>query len=165
MGDRLRDEEIATIACSELSRARQTAEIAAEQLELPVHVLAGLQEYDIGDEQGKPVNVELFARLLLAWLDGNLRVGFPGGEDGYQVSMRMFAVLDDLVQRFEGKTVLAVSHGGAIIATLGSIAHGRTGLPPVGDGYPREEDLPGGASYLLEHNAAGWQLRLPRMTP
>lgn len=165
LGDRLREEEVAAVICSELSRSRETAEIAAELLELPVKVRPGLQEYDIGDERDKPLDVELFARLLLAWLDGDLQVGFPGGEDGHQVATRMFAVLDDLVQRFAGKTVLVVSHGGAIIATLGSIAPGKTGLPPDGDGYPREEDLPGGASYLLEQRPDGWQLLLPRMTP
>ena len=165
LGDRLRDVGVAAVFCSELSRSRETAEIAAELLELPVQTRKGLQEYDIGDERGKPLDVELFARLLLAWLGGDLQVGFPGGEDGRQVAMRMFAVLDELVERFGGKTVLVVSHGGAIIATLGSIAPGETGLPPDGDGYPREEDLPGGASYLLEHGPDGWRLLLPRMTP
>lgn len=41
----------------------------------------------------------------------------------------MFAVFDGLVERFGGETVLAVSHGGAIIAILSSI----TALEPA---YP-----------------------------
>lgn len=152
MGRRLRDESIAAIFCSHLSRAQQTAEIAAEQLELPVQVRAGLQEYDVGDERGKPYNAGLFEPLLLAWLDGDLTVGIPGGEDGHQVARRMFAALDDLVEQFNGETVLAVSHGGSIIAILGSIAPGEPGLPADGN------DIPGGAFFLLEHDPDGWRL-------
>lgn len=144
-----------------MSRARQTAGIAAELLELPVQVRAGLQEYDVGDERGKPFNAGLFEALLLAWLDGDLQVGIPGGEDGHQVARRMFTVLDDLVDRFEGETVLTVSHGGAIIAILGSIAPGKAGLPAGADGRLREQDIPGGAFFHLEHSLNGWSL-LPR---
>lgn len=152
LGDRLRNEGIAAVFCSELSRARQTAEIAAEQLQLPVQVRSGLQEYDVGDERGRPYNAGLFEPLLLAWLGGDLTVGIPGGEDGHLVAARMFAVLDDLVEQFDGETVLAVSHGGAIIAILGSIAPGEPGLPSDGN------DMPGGASYSLEHGPDGWRL-------
>jgi len=151
LGDRLRNERLAAIVCSELSRATQTAKIASEVLQLPVQVQVGLQEYDVGDERGKPYNASLFEPLLLAWLTGDLSVGIPGGEDGHHVARRMFAALDDLADRFQGETVLAVSHGGAIIATLGSIAPGHPRLP--GDG----NDIPGGASYILEHTSGGWR--------
>ena len=83
---------------------------------------------------------------------GTLTVGIPGGEDGHQVAMRMFAVLDDLVEQFDGESVLAVSHGGAVIAILGSIAAGEPGLPADGN------DMPGGASYSFEHGPDGWRL-------
>jgi glucosyl-3-phosphoglycerate phosphatase len=152
LGERLRnDERPAAIVCSELSRAIQTAEIASEVLQLPVQVQAGLQEYDVGDERGKPYNAGLFEPLLLAWLKGDLSVGIPGGEDGHQVARRMFAALDDLADRFQGEAVLAVSHGGAIIATLGSIAPGHPGLPRDGN------DVPGGASYTLEQSSGSWR--------
>jgi broad specificity phosphatase PhoE len=150
LGGRLRDEGVAAIVCSEISRARQTAELASEVLQRPLVVRAGLQEYDVGDERGKPYNAGLFEPLLLAWLRGDLSAGIPGGEDGHQVARRMFAVLDDLADRFRGETVLAVSHGGAIIATLGSIAPGHPGLPKHGN------DIAGGADYILGHDARGW---------
>lgn len=70
----------------------------------------------------------------------------------------MFSVLEDIARRHEGQTALVVSHGGAIIATLGTIAPGKTGLPAHDDGHLREQDIPGGASFLLEHDSHGWHL-------
>ena len=63
----------------------------------------------------------------------------------------MFNALDDLAGRFRGETVLAVSHGGAMIATLGSIAPGACGLPKHGN------DIPGGTAYAVEHSSDGWR--------
>ncbi|MDT0277103.1 histidine phosphatase family protein [Blastococcus goldschmidtiae] len=155
LGQELRAEGISTVVCSELSRAVQTAEISAGVLGLPVHVRMGLQEYDVGDERGRPYDPGLFEPLMLAWLRGDLEVGIPGGEDGHQVAGRMLLVLDDLARRHRGATVLVVSHGGAILALLGAIARGRPGLPRDGN------DMPGCATYSLQHDAGGWRFAGP----
>lgn len=125
--------------CSELSRAVQTAEIAASVLSIPVEVRGGLQEYDVGDERGRPFNASLFEPLLSQWLCGQLTAGIPGGEDGHSVAARMFAVLDDATRRHPGQTLAAVSHGGAINAVIGSLTDKtsepstfRLELPPCG---------------------------------
>lgn len=151
LGVKLRDKEVSTVVCSELSRAVQTAEISAGVLGLPVLVRMGLQEYDVGDERGRPYNAGLFEPLMLAWLRGDLAVGIPGGEDGHRVARRMFRVLDGLAERHQSETVLVVSHGGAIIAVLGAMAPDQPGLPRDGN------DLPGCATYTLLHDSDGWQ--------
>lgn len=152
LGERLRGEHIAAVICSELSRAVQTAEIAAASLGLPVRVRMGLEEYDVGEERGQPYHPDVFEPLLLAWLHGDLSPGIPAGENGRQVARRMFAVLDDLADHLEGGTGLVVSHGGAIIAVLGTIAPGSGDLPR------HAGDIPGGASFRLEQRPSGWGL-------
>lgn len=160
LGDRLRNQDVAAIICSELSRARQTAEIAAEILRLPVDVRSGLHEYQAGD---KPYDLESLGASLLAWLNGNLQARILGGESGEGVAQRIHPVLDDLVRVHEGKTVLVVIHGGAIIATLGSIAPGKAGLPTDDNPHHLAQDIAGGASFSLEHCPDGW-IVLPRTT-
>ncbi|WP_228266245.1 histidine phosphatase family protein [Microlunatus elymi] len=158
LGDQLQNREIGAIVCSDLSRATQTAKIAADILRLPIDVRAGLHEYQAGDE---PYDVRSLGMALLAWLDGDLAPRILGGESGQEIAQRIRPVLDDLVRAHTGKTVLVVMHGGAIIATLGSIAPGNTGLPT--DGIPEnlEHDIPGGACFPIEHRQDGWAI-LPR---
>lgn len=160
LGDRLRKRKIAAIVCSDLSRARQTAEIAAETLDLPVAVRVGLHEYRAGDD---PYDLRSLGAALVAWLAGDLQPRILGGESGEEVAQRIRPVLDDLVRAYEGKTVLVVIHGGAIIATLGSIAPGKTGLPTDDQPENLEHDIPGGAYFSIEHHQGGWTV-LPRAT-
>ena len=54
LGERLRPERVAAVMCSELSRAVQTAEIAAGVLGLPVRVRERLHESPAGDYLGRP---------------------------------------------------------------------------------------------------------------
>lgn len=74
---------------------------------------------------------------------------------------RVFRVLDDLVDRHAGETVLVVIHGGAILATLGSIAPGRTGLPSHDNPYNMSSDLVGGAQFSVQHRGGIWQIVPP----
>src|ERR1700761_5031386 len=53
---RLRNRGIATIISSPLSRARVTAEIAAEALSLPVHFDDDLREVRFGVQEGQPMS-------------------------------------------------------------------------------------------------------------
>jgi probable phosphoglycerate mutase len=121
LAQRLAGERVAGVVCSELSRAVQTAEIAAAVLGLSVEVRAGLQE-------------------------------LAGGEPGEEVAERALAVLDDVADRFRGETVLAVSHGGVILAVLGRLAPGSQ--LSSADTY----DVPNCSTYLLERDADGWRV-------
>jgi 2,3-bisphosphoglycerate-dependent phosphoglycerate mutase len=150
LGQRLAGERVAGVVCSELSRAVQTAEIAAAVLDLPVEVRRGLQEFAVGDFLGRPWDPGVFDPVVAGWLAGDLGAAVPGGETGEQVAGRVLAVLDDVADRFRGETVLTVSHGGVILALMGRLAPGSPFAPA--DAY----DVPNCSTYLLERDADGW---------
>lgn len=151
LGERLRSERVAAVVCSELSRAVQTAEIAAGVLGLPVTVREGLQEFPAGDFRGRVYDRGFFDAMVRSWLAGDLEAGVPGGETGRETADRVLGVLDGIADQFRGETVLVVSHGGVILALWGALAPGSVLAP--------ERDLvPNGATYLLERDADGWRV-------
>jgi broad specificity phosphatase PhoE len=152
LGERLGGERVAAIVCSEVSRAVQTAEIAATVLGLPVTVRAGLQEFAVGDFDGLAREPNVFDPICSAWLTGDLTTGVPGGETGDQVADRVQAVLDDVADGLRGETVLVVSHGGVILALMGRLAPGSSAAPADAD------DVPNCSTYLLERDADGWRV-------
>ena len=155
---RIRDERVTAVVSSELSRARETARIVAHELGLEPVTRPGLHEYEQGDE---PFDVLSVGRTLLGWLAGDLDARILGGESGCEIVQRTMPVLEGLARSHAGETVLVVIHGGAIIATLGGVAPGRTGLPSDGDPYRLESDLVGGSSFCLERAEGSWRMLPP----
>lgn len=153
LGERLRSSSVTAVYCSELSRGVQTAEIAAALLGLPVTVRVGIHEYPAGDYLGRPYDAKFFDAMVTSWLAGDLAVQVPGGESGDQVADRVLQVLEDLVRRHPGETVLVVSHGGVVLALMGRLAPGSTMAPRSG------LEVANGSSYVLERDADGWQVR------
>ncbi|WP_344918290.1 histidine phosphatase family protein [Streptosporangium oxazolinicum] len=102
---------IQVIVSSPLRRARATAEIIAARAGLEVLVEEGLRETDFGDWEGHTFT-EIQRRWpdeLAAWL-ADPSAAPPGGESFGMAARRVQATGDLLVERYEGKTVLAVSH-------------------------------------------------------
>jgi broad specificity phosphatase PhoE len=151
LGERLRSERVAGVLSSELSRAVQTAEIAAAVLGLPVQVRERLQEFSVGDYLGQDYDAALFHQVLGSWLKGDLEPGVPGGETGQEVVDRVLPVLDEFADQFRGETLLAVTHGGVILALFGLLAPGSPYAPA------HEDDVPHAASYVFERDADGWR--------
>jgi broad specificity phosphatase PhoE len=151
LGERLRSERVAGVVCSELSRAVQTAEIAASRLGLPVRVREGLQEFAVGDYLGRMYDPAIFRPVADAWLHGDLEPGTPGGETGRQVVDRVMRVLDEEADRFRGETVLVVVHGGVILSLFGLVDPGSPYAPA------HDDDVPHAASYVFERDADGWR--------
>jgi probable phosphoglycerate mutase len=150
LGERMRSEKVAAVMCSELSRAVQTAEIAAGVLGLPVHVRGRLHEFSAGDYLGRPYDPGFFDVMVRAWLDGDLSRGVPGGETGRQTADRVLGVLEEVADQFRGETVLVVSHGGVILALWGAIS-------PGSPHAPADAAVGNGSSYVFEHDADGWR--------
>ncbi|TDD39845.1 bifunctional RNase H/acid phosphatase [Nonomuraea terrae] len=99
------------IVTSPLKRARQTAEAVAARTGLDVEVEDDLKETDFGDWEGHTFT-EVQRRWpaeLTAWL-ADPDVAPPGGESFAQAALRVDAAGERLVERYAGKTVLAVSH-------------------------------------------------------
>ncbi|MGJ6969649.1 bifunctional RNase H/acid phosphatase [Streptosporangium sp. G11] len=102
---------IQVIVSSPLKRARATAEIIAARAGLEVVVEEGLRETDFGDWEGHTFT-EIQRRWpdeLAAWL-ADPSAAPPGGESFGKAARRVQATGDLLIERYEGKTVLAVSH-------------------------------------------------------
>ncbi|GAA4219481.1 putative phosphoglycerate mutase [Streptosporangium album] len=102
---------IQVVVSSPLRRARATAEIVATRLGLEVAVEEGLRETDFGDWEGYTFT-EIQRRWpdeLAAWL-ADPSAAPPGGESFEVAARRVQATGDRLVERYEGRTVLAVSH-------------------------------------------------------
>ncbi|MFB4265150.1 bifunctional RNase H/acid phosphatase [Nonomuraea sp. GTA35] len=99
------------VVTSPLKRARQTAQAVAEQAGVEVEVFEELREADFGAWEGHTFT-EVQRRWpaeLAAWL-ADPEVAPPGGESFAETARRVQEARERLVERYEGKTVLAVSH-------------------------------------------------------
>lgn len=107
------DDRFDRVVCSDLGRARRTAEVITEGLELgPVEVDAGLRERDVGDFTG--LTTEEIGRrwpaVLEAWRERRLTT-IPGGEEEPALVARVLAALARVGTDGD---VLIVTHGGVI---------------------------------------------------
>ncbi|WP_205470977.1 histidine phosphatase family protein [Nocardioides sp. SYSU D00038] len=151
LGERLRGERIARVWCSPLSRAVQTAEIAAGVLGVDVVVREGLREYAVGDLAGSDADeASTIGPVLRAWAEGDDEATIPGAGRVADWVARVGGVLEEVADAHPGEAVLVVSHGGAILSTV----------PQLG-GRPRRSaadvTLPHAAYLAVERDADGWR--------
>lgn len=105
------------VCCSDLARARQTAEIVARGLGLkPPLVDARLRERDIGRWAGlTDAEIERgWPGKLAEWRIEDDCMPAGGGEDSDAVLSRATACLDEMLTAADGNRLLAVSHAGTI---------------------------------------------------
>lgn len=114
LAERLRGLRIAHVWTSTMSRAVQTAEVAAAALGVGVTTREGLREFGVGEHVGVPREDDPFLETYRGWLEGQVDTRIPGGETGREVAHRFGEVLRDIADLHPGETVLVVSHGGAI---------------------------------------------------
>ncbi len=132
----LAGEGIGTLVASDLSRARETAEIVAGVLgRAPPAIDARLRERGFGAFEGR-TKADLLAAEPDAWRAWNedVRARPPGGESHEDLALRVVAAASHaaVAHARPGSPVLLVSHGAAIRALLLAA----TGLraPPLGNG-------------------------------
>ncbi|WP_188187169.1 bifunctional RNase H/acid phosphatase [Nonomuraea sp. SYSU D8015] len=103
--------QLDVIVTSPLKRARQTAAAVAERTGLDVEVDDDLREADFGAWEGHTFTEvqRKWPAELAAWL-ADPEAAPPGGESFATTARRVQAAGERLVERYEGKTVLAVSH-------------------------------------------------------
>lgn len=117
LGKRLKEEHIDVIYASDLGRAVDTAkEIIAHHPKASVHYDSRLRERHFGEFEGAPWG---------SLRDAAEQSGMPfieykpkGGESVVEMRARLAAFLDEVLKKEKGKTVLFVSHGGAITSLL-----------------------------------------------
>ena len=128
LGERLRGERIARVWCSPMSRAVQTAEIAAGVLGVDVVVREGLREYAVGSLAGTDADeAAVVGPVFHRWVEGDDGATVPGGE-----------------------AVLVVGHGGTTMATVPTLLGA-----PRATAY--DLVLPGGGYVALEGDSDGWR--------
>lgn len=99
------------VVSSPMRRARQTADVAAERLDLDVREDEGVRECAFGEWEGLTFAEvrERWPDLLGRWL-ADPTVAPPGGESFDAVRRRVQVARDKLLARFAGRTVLVVTH-------------------------------------------------------
>jgi len=131
----LADRGITKVWCSPLQRARNTAEVVAAALGVPLEVSAELREAAFGVEEG-----QVMGDWFTLWSAGE--VSPEGGESFAALRVRAVAAVNAVLA--EGGLPLVVAHGGffrAIRAAMGMSAAVRTanGVPvlclPEGGGW------------------------------
>jgi broad specificity phosphatase PhoE len=119
LAERLEGQGIACLWSSDLSRARETAEILSRRLGLEVRLDPRLREGNRGAWEGRlfdDVEREEPERFA-AWRRAGAGWRFPGGESLAEQQERVLACLDDI--RAAGEfPALAVCHGGSIRTVL-----------------------------------------------
>ena len=119
LGHRRRNDGLAAVFASDLTRALETVELAFGDSNLPVLHDLRLRECDYGQLTRHPVQVVHGRRA--DYLDRP----YPGGESWRQAIARVAGVLDDLVTRWDGQRVLIVGH----VATRWALEHRLRGVP------------------------------------
>lgn len=133
------------VISSPLGRAKHSAEIVANRLgvtEVLIEPLLLERSFGIGEGLEYSEWHEKFGKLD----------EIPGAESASQVIERARALLDQMVERFRGKRILAVSHGALIRFVLSEVTAGA--VPPPG------ERLQNASLHVLTHqehwNLSAW---------
>lgn len=128
--ERLRDRLAATgeiradvLIASTMLRARQTAEIIAPALGLPVLYDDEVQEWRFPADE--TLNVDEYVEHFKT-IPHDQKPFFqviPGAESWVQFMLRASVALNRLTQEYEGKTIVVVCHGGVIDAAFHLFLH------------------------------------------
>jgi broad specificity phosphatase PhoE len=119
LAEALAGEHVDAVYASDLSRARETAEILAAQLGLPVVVDPELRELHFGPWEGRTVE-ELEARYADAfgrWVSGG-EAEWEGGEMHAAMADRVRRAVRRIASTHAGGRILLVAHGGPVRVLL-----------------------------------------------
>jgi broad specificity phosphatase PhoE len=108
LADRLASEDIDAVYASDLSRARETAEIVGSKLGLPVVVDPDLREKNWGNWEGLTS-------------DERLHIEFEG-ETSEAHRDRTLSAVQRIVERHPGERVVVVTHGGSLRRIQAAVA-------------------------------------------
>jgi broad specificity phosphatase PhoE len=118
VAERLAEERIAALCSSPLQRARETAEIVAGKLDLPIQYREDVIELDFGEWTGLTFDAVRADERWHLWSTCRSIATVPGGESMRQVQERVVKALFELRQSHPDGTVVVVSHGDVIRAAL-----------------------------------------------
>src|SRR5947207_2621131 len=114
VAERLADEPVAAIYASPLQRTRESAEIVAARLGLPIEFRDDVIELDFGEWTGSTFDAIRADPRWEAWRTQRSIARIPGGESMREVQKRIVEALLDINQIHPHQTVVLVSHGDVI---------------------------------------------------
>jgi probable phosphoglycerate mutase len=118
VAERLAGEPVAAIYASPLQRTRETAEIVAARLGLPVAFDDDLLELDFGEWTGATFDAIRAHPAFSLWSTHRSLARIPGGETMREVQRRVVEAMFTAAERHPDETVVLVSHGDVIRAAL-----------------------------------------------
>jgi broad specificity phosphatase PhoE len=119
------DKRIDEVYASPLKRARETAEIIAQALNVDVVVVEHFREVNVGALDGQ-TSAESWAyhdQIVNDWFESRHDSMFDGGEDYWTLLARMRQGLHAIVERKSGRNIVVVGHGGLFTFTIKDICH------------------------------------------
>jgi probable phosphoglycerate mutase len=146
------------LIASTLLRARQTAEIIAPALNLPIIYDDDFQEMRIGEAEGMRLH-EVEAKFGKADFERDpFRPVAPGGEYWGQFTLRVAAALDRVVRRYEGQTIVIVCHGGIIDSAFLYFFNMNTLIFPNTHFHTRNTSITHWRKDVFEDSTEHWRL-------
>ncbi len=135
----LASETVHQLVCSDLTRTRQTAMPAGQQLKLNSLPDAALREQNFGVVDGLRLEdiKSQFPDALQQWVKFQADYAFSGGESTRQFHARVMQALQRLAAAHPEQTLLVVTHGGV----LDMVYRTARALPLSG---PRQTEIPNG---------------------
>lgn len=111
------------IITSPLSSCREFSEVIAQEEEIDLEINEELKEIDFGEWEDQTLE-ELMKQdgdLLNAWWQSPTQITPPNGEDFYDFRARVQKAFKALLEEYQGKRILIVTHSGVIRVILMSI--------------------------------------------
>jgi probable phosphoglycerate mutase len=99
------------VVSSPIARTRETASIVATRLGIPVEINEDIAEISFGDWDGHTNQevAENWPEQYEQWR-GDVKISPPGGESLEEFDVRVQKGLADILAKYEGQTVIVVSH-------------------------------------------------------
>ncbi|MBP5092368.1 MAG: histidine phosphatase family protein [Bacilli bacterium] len=107
LAEKLKDERIDMIFASTLGRAVETASIIRGDRDIAIIQDKRILEQYYGSMEGAPRTGEDYHMQRRSYFKR-----YPGGEGYLDVCQRVFNFFDELKEKYDGKTILVVAHGG-----------------------------------------------------
>jgi probable phosphoglycerate mutase len=143
-------EPFARVLHSPLQRARQTAEVVARTLGVPLAARESLREWDVGDREGSSDQAgwDEYSAVTAAWATGDASARMRGGESLAEIRERTLPLFEELQSDLAaGQSVLCIAHGGIYRAALPGW------LPNVTLAWVMASDFPNSGTVVVELEA------------
>lgn len=147
----LMSQHIDVLISSDLTRARETAEIIGASIGLPVSLEPRLREINLGEWQGL-FSDEIRARWpdeMKRWIESPLVIRPPNGETIHELADRVLTAVRDITAQYSDRTIGLVAHE----LPIAVITTHAAGIPLE---YVREKILPNAAwREVVWHSECG----------